>query len=393
MRHLKKWGFLSAVCFLCAAAESSAETLASQFEATAQKLTRSAAGIELSTATLAVFPFEADERLSRKRVNFAVSELLSHYILKQRSLQLIERAQLSEVLKEQRLGLSGAIDSKTAAGVGQLLGARLLILGNVVKLGDYYQITVKLVDARTAVLITSEINEVPIETFDKDAAPYLVLVPPTQAIGIFLTGSYGFASVRHSPAATINAVLITPSNPKADLVYTGFGARYWPTNKWMIEASYSVFSLSSGRAYELSGSNPNDGKSPPSIAFSGDAFRVLVNRGYNVSNKFKAHYGAGALYVHATIPDPTNKSRVFNPPMQSVALSARSFNYVTPAFRVGLEWKPQQRMGWGIFGNYNLLKTSAVQYAVLNDGGPVKMRVWKADLQPFSLETTLSIYF
>jgi len=393
MRYLKKLGFFCIACILCTATESSAETLSTQFERTAQRLSMSAAAIGLSTATLAVFPFEADERLSRKRVNFAVSELISHYILKQKSLQLIERAQLSEVLKEQRLGLSGAIDSKTAAVVGQLLGARLLVLGNVVKLGDYYQITVKLVDVQTAQLVTSEINEVPIETFDKDAAPYLLLVPQTQAIGIFLTGNYGFSTVRKSKAVAYNSIVISPVNSDAHLGYTGLGVRYWPANKCMIEASYSVFSLTSGRAYTLEGSNPFDGKNPPSVTFSGDAFRVLVNRAFTVSRKIKAHYGAGALYIHATIPDPSNKSRVFHPPMQTVALSARTLNYITPVLRAGVEWKPQQRLGWGIFGSYNVLKASAVQYAVLSGSPPVKVRVWKADLLPLSLETTLSIYF
>jgi curli biogenesis system outer membrane secretion channel CsgG len=45
--------------------------------------------------------------------------------------QVIEREQLQKVLKEQRLSLSGALDEKSAAEVGRLLGLDVIIMGNV----------------------------------------------------------------------------------------------------------------------------------------------------------------------------------------------------------------------------------------------------------------------
>jgi tetratricopeptide (TPR) repeat protein len=45
--------------------------------------------------------------------------------------QVIERAQLEKVLKEQRLSLSGALDENSAAEVGRLLGLDIIIMGNV----------------------------------------------------------------------------------------------------------------------------------------------------------------------------------------------------------------------------------------------------------------------
>ncbi len=44
---------------------------------------------------------------------------------------VIERNQINEILKEQRLGLSGAIDESTAAKVGAILGLDAIILGDV----------------------------------------------------------------------------------------------------------------------------------------------------------------------------------------------------------------------------------------------------------------------
>jgi len=44
---------------------------------------------------------------------------------------VIERNQINEILKEQRLGLSGVIDESTAARVGAILGLDAIILGNI----------------------------------------------------------------------------------------------------------------------------------------------------------------------------------------------------------------------------------------------------------------------
>ncbi|HBA59561.1 MAG TPA: hypothetical protein DCZ92_01810, partial [Elusimicrobia bacterium] len=322
---------IAATCVFFAASITSAETLNSQVQKIAERFTSSAASVGLATATIAVFPFEADERLSQKRVNFAVSELLTTNLLRKKSLQVIERAQLSGVLKEQRLGLSGAIDSKTASNVGQILGARLLALGNVVKMGNYYQITAKLVDSNTAKLITSEIIEVPIETFDKDAAPYLALVPKTQAIGIFITRSNGYFSTEHSAPVTYNTFPMTPRNPDGKTVSTGGGVRYWFTNDYMVEASYSTFELTGGEVYMVPISNLDVSGQIPHISITGKSYSFKINRGFNISRNFRAYIGGGILHVNAEMSDAfKNKSIYLLQPGVSiiyVKYSADRLNY------------------------------------------------------------------
>lgn len=44
---------------------------------------------------------------------------------------VIERSQLEAVLREQDLGASGAVDASTAAKIGQLLGAQLILTGSI----------------------------------------------------------------------------------------------------------------------------------------------------------------------------------------------------------------------------------------------------------------------
>lgn len=395
MRYLKS-ALLAAACFLSTTVFSAASTLNSRIEQIAEKFTASAGSIGLSTATIAVFPFEADDRLSKKKVNFAVSELLTKHILMQQALRITERAQLSEVLKEQRLGLSGAIDSKTAASFGEVLGARLLVLGNVVKLGEYYQITAKLVDAKTAELVTSEIIEVPIETFDKDAAPYLVLVPEKQAIGVFLAGYYSAPNTKNSGAVTYSSTRFIPNNPEAHSASAGGGVRYWPTNNYMIEGSYFPFNLKGGQAYSTP-DTPSNNAGIPNIRLSGEIFRLLVSRTFRISKEIHLHLGTGALYINARNSSSYTAPHYYHGPglFLIVSQSETKLKYLTPILRTGIEWKPQERFGWGVFGSYNLIKKSLVQNAVLANGtaSPQTVRVWKAELSPFALETTLSLYF
>ena len=47
---------------------------------------------------------------------------------------MVERAELEKILGEQELGLSGTVSADTAAKVGNLTGAKVLVTGRVFKL-------------------------------------------------------------------------------------------------------------------------------------------------------------------------------------------------------------------------------------------------------------------
>jgi hypothetical protein len=51
---------------------------------------------------------------------------------------IVERSRVDQVLKEQGLGLTGAIDQSTAAEIGKILGVQGLIVGSV---GNYKTIS------------------------------------------------------------------------------------------------------------------------------------------------------------------------------------------------------------------------------------------------------------
>jgi curli biogenesis system outer membrane secretion channel CsgG len=60
----------------------------------------------------------------------AADELVTQ-LIKTGKFSVIERAQLATVLQEQSLGASGAVTPSTAAKIGQLLGAQLILTGSI----------------------------------------------------------------------------------------------------------------------------------------------------------------------------------------------------------------------------------------------------------------------
>lgn len=60
-----------------------------------------------------------------------VSDILVNRLVKTDKYRIIERSQIEAVLVEQNIGVSGRIDSKTAAKIGELLGVKYLLYGSV----------------------------------------------------------------------------------------------------------------------------------------------------------------------------------------------------------------------------------------------------------------------
>ncbi|MBI3291913.1 MAG: hypothetical protein HYZ73_03780 [Elusimicrobia bacterium] len=80
---------------------------------------------------VAVLPFEDGPRSPGSGT--LVADLFTNRLLTLPRYQVVERSQLEKVLSEQQLGRSGAIDLKTAAELGRLLGVDAIVVGRVVE--------------------------------------------------------------------------------------------------------------------------------------------------------------------------------------------------------------------------------------------------------------------
>ena len=77
------------------------------------------------------------------------AESLTMGLLKVEALQVIERAQISQILREQQFGQTGLVDEGTAPRLGKLVGAEVVILGSYQKVGEQIQANVRFVHLET----------------------------------------------------------------------------------------------------------------------------------------------------------------------------------------------------------------------------------------------------
>ena len=84
------------------------------------------------------------------------AEILRTTLVETGKYTVVERSMLNEALKEQKLGQSGTIDQTTAVGIGKVLGAQIVAVGSVVKLGESYTLNIRFVDVETGEVISGK---------------------------------------------------------------------------------------------------------------------------------------------------------------------------------------------------------------------------------------------
>jgi TolB-like protein len=99
--------------------------------------------------TVAVFDFDSKDEAVRD-LGPKVAALLNANLSAQPKIITVERAELEKVLSEQELGLSGAVSSESAAKVGQLTGAQVLVTGRVFKVESQTIIVAKVIGTETS---------------------------------------------------------------------------------------------------------------------------------------------------------------------------------------------------------------------------------------------------
>jgi hypothetical protein len=99
--------------------------------------------------TLAIFDFESKDEEVRS-LGPKVSALLNATLSSEPQLITVERAELEKVLSEQELGLSGTVSSDTAAKVGHLTGAKVLVTGRVFKVDKETVLVAKVIGTETS---------------------------------------------------------------------------------------------------------------------------------------------------------------------------------------------------------------------------------------------------
>lgn len=116
----------------------------------------------------------------------AVSTMLITELSGRPGMRVIERAQLQDILTEQKLALSGRVDESTAIEIGKLVGAQYVVKGQVTSVGEQMRMDVQAVDVETSEVLavqklsdrTSELLGMILQIADQFTAK-LDLAPPS----------------------------------------------------------------------------------------------------------------------------------------------------------------------------------------------------------------------
>jgi Curli production assembly/transport component CsgG len=103
----------------------------------------------LTPVSVAVLDFESKEE-SVRDFGPKVAALLNAYLSAESGLVLVERSEIEKALGEQELGLSGTVSSETAAKVGHLTGAKVLVTGKVFKADRDLMVVAKVIGTETS---------------------------------------------------------------------------------------------------------------------------------------------------------------------------------------------------------------------------------------------------
>lgn len=115
------------------------------------------------TQSIAVLPFESQIQ-EEPKAGYSIAELIANATVSQ-GFQLVERTQLNEVLSEQALSGSGAIEEEQAIEIGKLLAAQQIITGSVTNFMGERIVHIKLIDASTSEVLNSKSLTIGINEF------------------------------------------------------------------------------------------------------------------------------------------------------------------------------------------------------------------------------------
>jgi hypothetical protein len=99
--------------------------------------------------TVAIFDFESKDEGVRD-LGPKVATLVNANLSAEPQIITVERAELEKVLSEQELGLSGTVSPDTAAKVGHLTGAKVLVTGRIFKVDKELVIVSKIIGTETS---------------------------------------------------------------------------------------------------------------------------------------------------------------------------------------------------------------------------------------------------
>lgn len=97
---------------------------------------------------VAVLPF-VERQNKNDETGKIVSDILFANLAKDPAIVLVDREDMDKVLEEQGISISGLVDSHSAVKIGNIVGAKILVTGSILKTGSSQYLVAKIIGTET----------------------------------------------------------------------------------------------------------------------------------------------------------------------------------------------------------------------------------------------------
>lgn len=116
--------------------------------------------VAVATVHVAVLDLTTSSNISAEETR-TISDRLESELALTKSVVLLERRRMQEILQEQGFQQSGACDAANCqVQVGQLLGVDQVVAGSVGKVGSVYSLNVKLIDVQSGTILQTQVVDI-----------------------------------------------------------------------------------------------------------------------------------------------------------------------------------------------------------------------------------------
>lgn len=173
-----------------------------------------------------------------ERVAYAVSEYLTDTLAKQKKFRVIEKKQITRILRALEFNQSGVTDAESAEVIGKLVGAKQMLLGSLSLTDKNYAIALRLVEIKTGQIRWSRTFVISAKSAEETASLYH---PPAFRLHVSMALNYYGQSHEATALHTLGM---------------GFGYRYnvagrhwagFQANPWFYQFYWSEFRRDDGQ--------------------------------------------------------------------------------------------------------------------------------------------------
>lgn len=102
---------------------------------------------------VAILDFKNNGPASQQHLSEGIANMLATTLAGSSAIEVVERSALDKIVQEMKLGMTGLVDPKSAAQVGKVAGANLVVIGSYTALGKSIRLDAKVVNVETSVIV------------------------------------------------------------------------------------------------------------------------------------------------------------------------------------------------------------------------------------------------